>query len=116
MNASQIARKTNLLRGTVKYRLRKLGYDTGTNVRYEATIIKDILEFSYPPEAKRKTDYSLDADIFFYWKENNNNSVPEIAKALNLPEGKVHYILKRTIKSGFVTAESKLNYLTDNQL
>lgn len=116
MNASQIANRTNLLRGTVKYRLRKLGYDTGTDVRYEATVIKEILEFSFPPEPKRKVNHFMEGEIFFYWKQTKNNSIKEVANAMNVTETKVFQVLRRIEKNKAVHFESRMNYLTDNQL
>jgi len=118
MNAYQISLKTNLLRGTVKYRLRKLGYNTGKGIEYPATIVKEISGFvtDFGNRNTGKIDYTFEYEIFFYWLENKNNSAKEIAEHFLLPERKVNYILKRVFKKGYVTAESRLNYTELNKL
>ena len=116
MNASQIASKTNLCRGNIRYRLRKLGYDTGRGVDYEMNVLREILDFSEPQQPKRKADYSLDSDIFSYFQNNKNNSIRDISTALNIPKDKVHYRLKRIFNTGIVVFESKMNYTPLNQL
>ena len=116
INASKIAIRTNLLRGTVKYRLRKLGYNTGEGVTYQERVIKEVLAYENHLPISRGIDHSLEYKIYFYWLTHKNNKAKDIADYLNITKGKVDYILNRIVKTGFVTVESKLNYLNENQL
>ena len=115
MRANDIAIKTNLLRGTVKYRLRKLGYDTGIDVRYEYSVLEQIRYFDRfydrdKPRKKRIPNYDMEAEIYFYFVGNKDNSTRMVAEHFNLPYQKVNHIINRVLKQRFVIAESKINF------
>lgn len=116
MTASQIANKTKLLRGSVKYRLRKLGYDTGPGIKYPPDIWIEVSAFKHIEHPSRKINHTLDAEVYFFWLENKNNSTIDISEALNIPTNRVNYILDRIFKEKEITIESRLNYTTINQL
>jgi len=110
MNASQIALKTQLSRGSVKYRLRKLRYNTGQGIQYEPNVWREVLNFEKHVVHRRAVDYFMEYEVYFYWKENKNNSVTDIALHFNIAYGKVEHILRRVFKNKCVTVESKINH------
>ncbi len=112
MNASQIAFESKLLKGTVHFRLRKLGYETGLYTDYNDDVLEQVKEFDKYIKHKPKVNHEMEAEIYFYWKSHKHNSYRNISEALNIPINRVTLILSNVIKKGFIIVESKLNNIT----
>jgi len=109
MTCAEISETTKLLRGTVTYRLRKLGHVTGKGIQYDDSIVNEVMNYERHLSLRRGINLNKEYDIYFFWISNTNNSSKVIAEHFNVPIPTVNYILDRIVKTGYVTVESKIN-------
>lgn len=115
MTVLEISKKYNIKPPTVRARLKALGLNVTTrNHKYDKDIVFMVncgyRGFSSKPKENNKITFKI-LELYFF---NNNNEVPEIAKALNISTGVANRVIDNYFKNKGLIVESKMNKKTPN--
>ena len=110
MTVLEIAKKYHIKAPTVRARLKVLGLNVNiSNYRYDKDTVFMVncgyRSFSSKPKENHKLAFII-LELYFF---NNNNEVPEIAKALNISTSLANRVIDNYFKNKGLIVESKIN-------
>lgn len=115
MTTTEIATKLNISKRTVLHRLEALNLNVNyRNYNYGEDVV-NLINYTkhqryYNPRLNNKITFKI-LELYFF---NNNNEVPEIAKALNISTGVANRVIDNYFKNKGLIVESKMNKKTPN--
>ena len=110
MTTTEIAKKLNISKRTVLHRLEALKLNVNyRNYNYPDEVI-NLINYTkhqryYNPRLSTKITFKI-LELYFF---NNNNEVPEIAKALNISTSVANRVIDNYFKNKGLIVESKIN-------
>ncbi len=110
MTTTEIATKLNISKRTVLHRLEALKLNVNyRNYNYGEDVV-NLINYTkhqryYNPRLSTKITFKI-LELYFF---NNNNEVPEIAKALNISTGVANRVIDNYFKNKGLIVESKIN-------
>ena len=111
MTTTEIAKTFSVNRGTITKRLRKLNLNVCIpNYDYPDNVVDLVAYPRIQVNTINRYNSKLHLKILELYFFNNNNEVPEIAKALNISTGVANRVINNYFKNKGLIVESKINY------